>query len=185
MRVADPRWLALATAFLLAGCSDDTVGLFPPTDKESHGTPVPEAPGVTLVVHVTGGGDRLRIRMEASNGGSETYLVPNSCVGEPGADPKPAAPFSIAARRTTSSTGDFPIYPAKGCDEVTTTTFPPRQTMEFETEWDGTFWSAASERQTVVLPGPHVIEVALELYVGPDAEPAPMVAMVPIEVLDV
>lgn len=185
MRVMDGAMAPLAVALvLLAGCSSPAAPLFPPTDHESHALPVRQAPGVTLVAHVTGGGRTLLVHAEAHNGGSETFLVPNACTGQPDETANATSPFSIAARRTSSETGDFPIHPARGCSEVATTPFAPGETVEFDVVWDGTFWSEAFERQTRVLPGPHVIDVALELYVGPDARPAPMVASVPIEVLD-
>ena len=175
--------MVLGAVLLLAGCADEPA-LFPPTDYESHGIPVADAPGVVLIARVTGGGDLLRIHAEATNQGTETFLVPNACTGNPSAAANATAPFSIAARRASGTSGDFPVYPARGCAEVTTTTFSPGERLEFEVDWDGTFWSKALERQTVVFSGPHDIEVELELYVGPDATPTPMVAQVPIEVLD-
>ena len=185
MAIANGRWAALAAAVLLAGCSGSTGALFPPTNEEAQAAPIPEAPGVTLAIVVTGGGDRLRIHAEASNRGQGSYLVPNACAGATGAEPRDLAPFTMAARPSTGPSQELPIYPARACAEASMTEFLPRQTMEFEVEWDGTFWSAASNGQDVVRPGPHVIEVVLQLYVGPDAEHRPMVAQVLVKVLDV
>lgn len=180
-----PRTLAALVALVapLAGClgGDGDAGPFPPTDAQADAPPVARAPGVTLHVRLSGGGDALRIHAEAANGGEETLRVPSACV-DGGEAAGATQPFSVAARRPGSATGDFPVYPARGCSEVLASEFRPGERRVFEMAWNGTFWSRSFEQQTALFPGEHVLDVAFEVYAGSAAEPTPLVATVPFTV---